>query len=100
MNAVLGWLFRGFNRLFDQMTEVYGRVVGGVLRISAIVLLLYAGLLVLTYWQFNHAPDGIHSAAGQGISAAQRAVARFGLGRAYAAGHGPYRIVGSQHAGR
>ncbi len=28
------------------------------LRISAIVLMLYGGLLVLTYWQFNHAPTG------------------------------------------
>jgi multidrug efflux pump len=58
VNAVLGWLFRGFNRLFDRMIAVYGRVVGRVLRMSAIVLLLYGGLLVLTYWQFNHAPTG------------------------------------------
>ena len=58
VNAVLGWLFRGFNRLFDRMTAVYGRMVGGVLRISTIVLVLYGGLLVLTYWQFNHAPTG------------------------------------------
>ena len=58
VNAVLGWLFRGFNRLFDRMTEVYGRLVGGVLRVSTIVLMLYAGLLVLTYWQFTHAPTG------------------------------------------
>jgi multidrug efflux pump subunit AcrB len=58
VNAVLGCLFRGFNHLFDRMTAVYGRLVGGVLRVSAIVLMLYAGLLVLTYWQFNHAPTG------------------------------------------
>ena len=32
INAVLGWLFRGFNRLFDQMTVVYGRIVGHVLQ--------------------------------------------------------------------
>jgi multidrug efflux pump len=58
VNAVLGWLFRAFNRLFDLMTAVYGRLVGGVLRVSALVLLLYAGLLVVTYWQFNRAPTG------------------------------------------
>jgi multidrug efflux pump len=58
VNAVLGWLFRGFNRFFDRMTAVYGRLVAGVLRLSAVVLVLYAGLLVLTYWQFNHAPSG------------------------------------------
>jgi multidrug efflux pump len=58
INAVLGWLFRGFNRLFDQMTVVYGHIVGSVLRISTLVLVVYGGLLVLTYWQFNHAPTG------------------------------------------
>ncbi len=58
INAVLGWLFRGFNRLFDQMTVVYGRIVAHVLRLSTLVLVVYGGLLVLTYWQFNHAPTG------------------------------------------
>ena len=28
VNAVLGWFFRGFNRLFDRITEVYGWTVG------------------------------------------------------------------------
>ena len=32
VNAVLGWLFRGFNRLFDRMTDVYGWTVGKSLR--------------------------------------------------------------------
>ena len=58
VNAVLGWLFRGFNRLFDRMTDVYGRIVGGVLRISVIVLVLYGGLLGLTYWEFVRTPTG------------------------------------------
>ena len=43
---------------FDQMTVVYGRIVGHVLRVSTLVLVVYGGLLVLTYWQFNHAPTG------------------------------------------
>ena len=58
VNAVLGWLFRGFNRMFDRMTEVYGRIVGGFLRISVIVLMLYGGLLGLTYWEFIRTPTG------------------------------------------
>jgi multidrug efflux pump len=58
VNAVLGWLFKGFNRLFDRMTAVYGRIVSGVLRLSTLVLVAYGGLLVLTYWQFVHAPTG------------------------------------------
>ena len=39
INAFLGWFFRGFNRVFDFMTAVYGWTVGRALRLSAIVLL-------------------------------------------------------------
>ena len=58
VNAVLGWLFRGFNRLFDRMTISYGRIVGGLLRVSLLVLIVYGGLLVLTYFQFIRTPTG------------------------------------------
>ena len=58
VNAVLGWLFRGFNRLFDRMTLSYGRIVAGLLRVSLLVLLVYGGMLVLTYWQFIRTPTG------------------------------------------
>jgi multidrug efflux pump subunit AcrB len=58
VNAVLGWLFGGFNRLFDRMTIVYGRLVGRLLRRSVVVLAAYGGLLAATYWQFTHAPTG------------------------------------------
>jgi multidrug efflux pump len=58
VNAVLGWLFRGFNRLFDKLIVLYGRMVGHVLRVSMIVLLIYGGLLVFTYVQFNRTPTG------------------------------------------
>jgi multidrug efflux pump subunit AcrB len=58
VNAVLGWLFRGFNRLFDRAIGVYGRTVARSLRISAMVLIIYCGLLALTYVQFSRAPTG------------------------------------------
>jgi multidrug efflux pump subunit AcrB len=58
VNAALGWLFRGFNRLFDRMTGGYGRVVGVFLKLSLIVLPVYGGLLALTGWQFAAAPTG------------------------------------------
>jgi multidrug efflux pump subunit AcrB len=58
VNAVLGAFFRGFNRVFDRMTDLYGRTVAGILRVSAIVVLLYGGLLVLTGFQFIRAPTG------------------------------------------
>ncbi len=58
VNAVLGWCFRAFNRGFDWMTLVYGKVVGGVLRVSVVVCAVYGGLLVLTGVQFERAPTG------------------------------------------
>jgi multidrug efflux pump len=58
VNAALGWFFRGFNRLFDRATILYGHVVAGVLRISIVGVVIYGGLLVLTGWQFARAPTG------------------------------------------
>jgi multidrug efflux pump subunit AcrB len=58
VNAVLGWFFRGFNRGFDRATLVYGAAVGKVLRLSVVVLIVYAGLLGMTYWQFYRTPTG------------------------------------------
>ena len=58
VNAVLGWFFRGFNRGFDRATLAYGAAVGKVLRLSVVVLIVYAGLLGLTYWQFYRTPTG------------------------------------------
>src|SRR5262249_47459431 len=66
VNAVLGWVFRGFNRGFDWMTAGYGWTVGKSLRVSAIVLLLYGGLLVLTYAEFTRAPTGFIPQQDQG----------------------------------
>jgi multidrug efflux pump subunit AcrB len=58
VNFVLGFLFRSFNRVFDRMTAVYGWVVGRTLRLSVAVLFIYAGLLAMTYWEFNRTPTG------------------------------------------
>jgi multidrug efflux pump subunit AcrB len=58
VNAVLGFLFGGFNRWFDWMTTLYGRTVGRTLRLSVMVVVIYAGLLGMTYWQFQRTPTG------------------------------------------
>ena len=58
INAVLGWFFQGFNRLFDRMTGLYGRTVSRMLRMSAVVMAVYVGLLGLTYWEFNSTAAG------------------------------------------
>ena len=53
-----GWLFRPFNRAFEWAGRKYGQTVGGVIRKSAVALLLYAGLVVLTGWSFTKVPTG------------------------------------------
>jgi multidrug efflux pump len=58
LNRVLGWCFYIFNKGFDAAAGMYTRVVGGLLRISVLVLVLYGGLLVLTYYSFTHTPTG------------------------------------------
>jgi multidrug efflux pump len=58
INALLGWSFRAFNRSFDLSTGAYTRTVGGLLRVAPLVLLLYGGLLALTYWSFTTTPTG------------------------------------------
>ena len=58
VNVVLGALFRGFNRVFDRLTDVYGWVIGKGLRLAAIVVLAYAGLVFLTYVVFRDSPRG------------------------------------------
>ena len=47
-----------FNKGFDAATNAYTRIVGGLLRVSVLVLVLYGGLLGLTYWSFTHTPTG------------------------------------------
>jgi multidrug efflux pump len=58
VNWALGHFFRGFNWVFDKTTEVYGTVVGWGLRLSAIVLLIYVGLIGLTGFGFTQVPGG------------------------------------------
>ncbi|MBV8486941.1 MAG: efflux RND transporter permease subunit, partial [Planctomycetaceae bacterium] len=66
VNSLLGWFFRGFNHVFDEITRVYGWFVGKLLHMSLLVLLVYGGLLVLTYWVFQQAPTGFIPQQDQG----------------------------------
>ncbi len=58
LNRVLGVLFAGFNRVFDAITAGYGKLVSVVLRISAVLLVVYGGLMGLTYLGFKVVPVG------------------------------------------
>src|SRR6185369_12974906 len=49
LDLTLGWFFRLFNWGFARTTNLYTRMVGFALRGSAIVLVVYGGLLILTW---------------------------------------------------
>ena len=51
---------------YDGITAAYGWTVGKLLRISAIVLVVYGGLLVLTGWRVASAPTGFIPTQDQG----------------------------------
>jgi multidrug efflux pump subunit AcrB len=58
INVLLGWSFRLFNVGFDFSTNGYTRSVGMLLRVSPLVLVVYGGLLALTWWGFQRTPTG------------------------------------------
>ncbi|WP_445939821.1 efflux RND transporter permease subunit, partial [Pseudomonas sp.] len=53
-----GWLFKPFNRAFDRASHGYVGTVKRVLRGSGIALIVYAGLMGLTYLGFATTPSG------------------------------------------
>ncbi len=58
MQKGLGWFFRPFNRAFAWAGDRYSAAVATVLRKSAIALVVYGGLVVLTAWGFRQVPTG------------------------------------------
>jgi multidrug efflux pump len=53
-----GWLFRPFNRFFVKASNGYVGTVARVIRVSGVALLVYAGLIVLTWLGFSTTPTG------------------------------------------
>jgi multidrug efflux pump subunit AcrB len=58
VNFVLWEFFRVFNAAFKASTRLYGRLVAGMLRVSVLVILVYVGLVGLTYYGFISTPNG------------------------------------------
>jgi multidrug efflux pump len=65
-NALLGASFRLFNQGFDRSTGAYTRSVARILRGAVLVLILYGGLLGLTWWSFERTPTGFIPAQDKG----------------------------------
>src|SRR5499433_394306 len=58
VNRALLDFFKWFNRVFEWLTGGYGRIVSGLVRATGVVLLAYAGLMVLTWFGFRTVPTG------------------------------------------
>jgi len=58
--------FDGFNRGFDWLSTRYGALAGRMIRLAALVLVVYGGLVGLTAWQFARAPTGFIPQQDQG----------------------------------
>src|SRR5712671_1659198 len=50
--------FAGFNKLFERLSLGYSGLTRRVLRVSALMLIIYGGLIGLTYFQFARTPSG------------------------------------------
>jgi multidrug efflux pump len=70
IDRLLGWFFRGFNKVFAWSSNAYGNTVGRLTRLAAIVLLVYAGLLGLTALGFKAVPGGFLPAQDRGYAVA------------------------------
>lgn len=58
LDLILGWFFTIFNYLFRLVTLTYTQIVGLTLRASFIILFIYAGLLILTWYVSTSLPTG------------------------------------------
>jgi hydrophobe/amphiphile efflux-1 (HAE1) family protein len=50
--------FSGFNRVFEKLSSGYAEMTRRLLRVSALMLVIYGGLIGLTYFQFARTPSG------------------------------------------
>ncbi|MEM7444188.1 MAG: multidrug efflux RND transporter permease subunit [Pseudomonadota bacterium] len=71
--SLLSWIFypfslfsRGFNWGFDRLSMGYGGLTRRIGRVSILVVLVYAGLITLTVFQFERTPTGFIPEQDQG----------------------------------
>ncbi len=64
------WFFRGFNRGYDWCEKGYARIVGGMVRRTLMMGLMYIGLIVLSGWSLGSIPSGFLPIEDQGYAIA------------------------------
>ena len=58
IDAVFGWFFRLFNSAFRRGSNAYAAGVGRVLRVAGVAVVVYLGMIGLTYVGFQRIPTG------------------------------------------
>ncbi len=58
IDTLCGWFFRPFNRFFDWSSSTYVAIVRRIIRFSLVALLLYAGMVWMTWKAFEMTPTG------------------------------------------
>ncbi|MGO4741689.1 efflux RND transporter permease subunit [Bosea sp. 2KB_26] len=58
IDLAFGWFFRLFNRFFDRASNAYVGAARRAIRISGVILALYAGLVGMTWMGFQSIPTG------------------------------------------
>ncbi|MCK9635861.1 MAG: multidrug efflux RND transporter permease subunit [Methylobacter tundripaludum] len=66
VDHLFGWFFVRFNRFFDSFSEGYARLVGRLIRMTAVVGVLYIGLNGLNFLAFEKVPTGFIPPQDQG----------------------------------
>jgi hydrophobe/amphiphile efflux-1 (HAE1) family protein len=66
VDFLLGWFFRLFNRMLESVNRGYVGILQYVVRLSVVVLVVYVGLIVLTYFGFKTVPVGFIPQQDQG----------------------------------
>src|SRR6202047_2159542 len=58
LDFLLGRFFKLFNKIFSATLKGYAWTVGRWVRLAAVAILVYVGLIVLTFFGFQKAPSG------------------------------------------
>lgn len=64
--GIVGWFANGFNKGMDATATGYGKLVCKLVRLGAIMSIVYLGLMLLTGYMFNKVPQGFIPAQDQG----------------------------------
>ena len=59
LTAPIRWFFAGFNWAFERLARAYGAMTARFVRLGAMFLIIYGGLLGLTYWRLVTTPTGL-----------------------------------------